>query len=65
MTSVHHAFDLGPSFSPWVGFAIMCGYALAALIIGGILLVPTRRLSALGRTGGPGLGIRPRGAEMP
>jgi len=39
MTQVHHSFDLGPSFSPWVGFAIMCGYALAALIIGGILLV--------------------------
>ena len=39
MTSVRHAFALGPTFSPWTGFAIMCGYALAALIIGGILLV--------------------------
>jgi ABC-2 type transport system permease protein len=33
-------FHQGPTdgFSPWVGFAILCGYALAALLIGGILL---------------------------
>jgi ABC-2 type transport system permease protein len=34
-------FQQGPTadaFSPWVGFAILCGYALAALVIGGILL---------------------------
>lgn len=39
MTSVHRGFDFGPSFSPWTGFAIMCGYALTALVIGGWLLV--------------------------
>jgi ABC-2 type transport system permease protein len=27
------------SFSPWVGFALLCGYAAAALLIGGVLLV--------------------------
>ena len=25
-------------FSPWVGFAILCGYAAASLVVGGILL---------------------------
>jgi ABC-2 type transport system permease protein len=30
----------GPkSFAPWPGFLLMCGYAAAALIIGGVLLV--------------------------
>jgi ABC-2 type transport system permease protein len=27
------------TFSPWVGFAVLCGYTLALLIIGGVLLV--------------------------
>ena len=27
------------SFSPWVGFAILCGYAVAMLVIGGMMLV--------------------------
>jgi ABC-2 type transport system permease protein len=27
------------TFSPWVGFAVLCGYTLALLTIGGILLV--------------------------
>ena len=26
------------AFSTWVGFAILCGYALAALLVGGMLL---------------------------
>jgi ABC-2 type transport system permease protein len=39
MITVHHTPDQGSAFSPWVGFAILCGYALAALVIGGVLLV--------------------------
>ncbi|MBU6515674.1 MAG: ABC transporter permease subunit [Acidobacteria bacterium] len=39
MTSVTHALGSGPSFSPWVGFAILCGYAALALAVGGWLLV--------------------------
>ena len=39
MTSVGHSFDIGPTFSPWTGFAVMCGYAAAAVIIGGWLMV--------------------------
>jgi ABC-type microcin C transport system permease subunit YejB len=27
------------AFHPWVGFAILCGYALIALVLGGILMV--------------------------
>jgi ABC-2 type transport system permease protein len=39
MTSVRHTFDFGPTFSPWTGFAIMCAYAVVALLIGGWLMV--------------------------
>jgi hypothetical protein len=39
MTSTGRSFDIGPTFSPWVGFAVMCAYAAAALIIGGWLMV--------------------------
>jgi hypothetical protein len=39
MTSTGRSFDIGPTFSPWVGFAVMCGYAAAALLIGGWLMV--------------------------
>ncbi len=39
MTTVTHALGSGPSFSPWVGFAILCGYAALALGVGGWLLV--------------------------
>jgi hypothetical protein len=39
MTSVRHTFDFGPTFAPWTGFAIMCAYAAAALLIGGWLMV--------------------------
>lgn len=28
----------GPAFSPWVGFGLLCGYAVAALVIGAVLL---------------------------
>lgn len=36
MTSLHHDSF---SFSPWVGFAVLCCYAAGALLMGGILLV--------------------------
>jgi hypothetical protein len=39
MTSVGRSFDIGPTFSPWAGFALMCAYAAAALLIGGFLMV--------------------------
>lgn len=39
MTSVTHVLASGPSFSPWVGFAVLCGYALSTLAVGGWLLV--------------------------
>ena len=39
MATVHHTADQGSAFSPWLGFAILCGYALATLVIGGVLLV--------------------------
>jgi ABC-2 type transport system permease protein len=40
MTTVHPGFrsDI-PTFSPWVGFAILCGYAALALALGCWLLV--------------------------
>jgi hypothetical protein len=38
VTSIRRVFDFGPTFSPWTGFAIMCAYALAALLIGGLLM---------------------------
>jgi ABC-type transport system involved in multi-copper enzyme maturation permease subunit len=36
MTSLHPGAS---QFSPWTGFALLCVYAAAALIIGGVLLV--------------------------
>lgn len=39
MTSVRDMFDFGPTFSPWTGFGVMCAYAVAALLIGGWLMV--------------------------
>jgi hypothetical protein len=39
MTAVRQSFDFGPTFSPWVGFALMCAYAAAALLLGGWLMV--------------------------
>jgi hypothetical protein len=39
MASTGRSFDIGPTFSPWVGFAVMCGYAVAALLIGAWLMV--------------------------
>jgi ABC-2 type transport system permease protein len=39
LTSVVPGFRSGaPAFSPWVGFAILCGYAVVALGVGGWLL---------------------------
>ena len=35
----YHPGSAPDAFSPWVGFAILCGYAAVALVIGGILLV--------------------------
>ena len=39
MTTTGRSFDLGPTFSPWTGFAVMCAYAAATLLIGGWLMV--------------------------
>jgi ABC-2 type transport system permease protein len=39
MTSVRHTLDFAPSLSAWTGFAVMCAYAAAALVIGGWLMV--------------------------
>jgi hypothetical protein len=39
MTSVVHTNGGAPAFSPWTGFAIVCGYALVALVVGGVLMV--------------------------
>jgi ABC-2 type transport system permease protein len=38
-TSVRGDFGGAVLFSPWVGFAILCGYTVVAIVIGGILLV--------------------------
>ena len=38
MTSVSHGVDPS-SLSPWVGFAVLCAYALIALVLGGVLMV--------------------------
>ena len=40
MTSVHpQTLGMTPLFSPWASFGILCGYAVAALAIGGWLMV--------------------------
>jgi ABC-type transport system involved in multi-copper enzyme maturation permease subunit len=39
MTSVTHVLGNGPSLSPWVGFAVLCGYAVVALAVGTWTLV--------------------------
>ncbi len=36
---LHRIFGSAVTFSPWVGFALLCCYAAAALVIGGILFV--------------------------
>jgi ABC-type microcin C transport system permease subunit YejB len=38
MTSVQHV-NTASAFNPWVGFALVCGYAVIALVVGGILMV--------------------------
>jgi hypothetical protein len=39
MVTVNHAASHTPTFTPWVGFAILCGYAVGALAVGGWLMV--------------------------
>ena len=39
MTSVTHVLGNSPSLSPWVGFAVLCGYAAAALGVGTWLFI--------------------------
>lgn len=39
MTTVRQGIGQAPSFSPWTGFALLCGYALVALAVGGWLMV--------------------------
>ena len=39
MTTVVNAHQSGSSLSPWVGFGLLCVYALAALVIGAGLMV--------------------------
>jgi hypothetical protein len=40
MTSVSGTpHTLGPTFNPWVGLALLTGYAVAALVVGAFLLV--------------------------
>jgi hypothetical protein len=41
MTATKHVVDFGNGqpFSPWAGFAVLLGYAVALLVIGGVLLV--------------------------
>jgi ABC-2 type transport system permease protein len=39
MTSTRYTFDQAPSLSPWAGFGLLCGYAVAALAVGGWLMV--------------------------
>ena len=36
LTAHYHGTD---PFGPWTGFALLCGYAVVALIVGGVLLV--------------------------
>jgi hypothetical protein len=39
MTTVKQGFRTDvPTFSPWVSFGLLCAYAAAALIVGGVLL---------------------------
>ena len=39
MTTVNHSLGQSPSFAPWTGFGLLCGYAIAALAVGGWLMV--------------------------
>jgi ABC-2 type transport system permease protein len=38
MTSVRPALGQSSALSPWVGFAVLCAYAVGALVIGGVLM---------------------------
>jgi len=39
MISVTHNISTGPSFDPWMGYAVLCGYAGVSLLIGAWLMV--------------------------
>jgi ABC-2 type transport system permease protein len=39
MTTVVHSGGGAPALSPWAGFAVVCGYTIAALVVGGALMV--------------------------
>lgn len=39
MVSVTHNISTGPTFAPWTGLAMLCGYAVASLLLGGWLMV--------------------------
>jgi hypothetical protein len=39
MVSTHQNLAHGGSLSPWVGFLVLCGYAVGALVVGGVLMV--------------------------
>jgi hypothetical protein len=38
MTSVKNATGQAQALSPWLGFGILCAYAIGALVIGGVLM---------------------------
>ena len=38
MTSVKHAVGQSQTLSPWMGFGVLCAYAIGALVIGGVLM---------------------------
>lgn len=37
-TKLHQDFGSAQLFSPWIGFLLLCGYAVGALVIGGVLM---------------------------
>jgi hypothetical protein len=39
LTSVQHTVGQSPALSPWVGFGVVCAYAVGALVVGGVLMV--------------------------
>jgi hypothetical protein len=38
MTSVKHSVGQSQALSPWMGFGVLCAYAIGALVIGGVLM---------------------------
>jgi hypothetical protein len=39
MISVKHTADQSQALGPWMGLGVLCAYAAAALVVGGILMV--------------------------